>query len=88
MIGPFELALIGIGALLVFGPSRLPKVGRTLGQTIKGFTSELRNGISEDDGKRSAEDQLAEDLKRGDDDGCSDVADAGDLARRDGRAGR
>lgn len=88
MIGPFELALIGIGALLIFGPSRLPKVGKTLGKTIKGFTSELRNGISEDDGKRSAEDQLAEDLKRRDDDDDADLVDAEGLSRRDGRTGR
>ena len=31
--------MIGAVALLVFGPKRLPELGRTLGQTLKGFQS-------------------------------------------------
>ena len=36
-IGLPEIAVIGAIALLVFGPKRLPELGRTLGKTVKGF---------------------------------------------------
>ncbi len=36
-IGLPEIAVIGALALLVFGPKRLPELGRTLGKTLKGF---------------------------------------------------
>lgn len=36
-IGPWELVLILIIALLVFGPRRLPEIGRALGKTVAEF---------------------------------------------------
>src|SRR4030042_6556263 len=36
-IGPGELLLILVIALIVFGPRRLPEIGRTLGKTIRDF---------------------------------------------------
>jgi sec-independent protein translocase protein TatA len=36
-IGLPEMALIFVLALLVFGPKKLPEIGKTLGKTIKGF---------------------------------------------------
>ncbi len=36
-IGLPEIAVIGALALLVFGPKRLPELGRSLGKTLKGF---------------------------------------------------
>ena len=36
-IGPWELILILIIALLVFGPRRLPEIGRALGKTVAEF---------------------------------------------------
>ena len=36
-IGPLELLLILIIALIVFGPRRLPEIGRALGRTIREF---------------------------------------------------
>ena len=38
-VGLPEMAVIGAVALLVFGPRRLPELGRTLGKTLKGFQS-------------------------------------------------
>ena len=38
-VGLPEMAVIGAVALLVFGPKRLPELGRTLGKTLKGFQS-------------------------------------------------
>jgi sec-independent protein translocase protein TatA len=36
-IGPFELLLVLILALLVLGPGKLPEVGNALGRTIREF---------------------------------------------------
>ena len=36
-IGLPELALIMVVALLVFGPKKLPEIGRSLGKAIRGF---------------------------------------------------
>ena len=41
-IGLPEMAVIAAIALLVFGPKRLPELGRTLGRTLKGFQSASR----------------------------------------------
>jgi sec-independent protein translocase protein TatA len=36
-IGLPEMGLIMIVALLVFGPKKLPEIGRSMGKTIRGF---------------------------------------------------
>jgi len=41
-IGPMELAVVLVLALLVLGPKRLPDAGRSLGRGIR----ELRDGLS------------------------------------------
>ena len=46
-IGPAELFLIGIVALLVFGPKKLPEIGRSLGKTLKSFQEASREFESE-----------------------------------------
>ena len=48
-IGPMEILGILILALVVFGPKRLPEMGRTLGKAIREFKtvgSELQNEIT------------------------------------------
>ena len=47
-IGPMELAIVAIIALLVLGPKRLPSAGRSLGRGIR----EFKDGIS---GRANAE---------------------------------
>lgn len=42
-IGLPEMAVIAAIGLLVFGPKRLPELGRTLGRTLKGFQSASSN---------------------------------------------
>jgi sec-independent protein translocase protein TatA len=36
-VGPLELAIVLIIALIVFGPKRLPELGRSLGKGIREF---------------------------------------------------
>lgn len=43
-LGWTEILLIGGIALLVFGPSKLPGLGRSMGEAIRGF----KKGLSED----------------------------------------
>ena len=51
-MGPMELAVIGLMAVLIFGPRQLPKLGRAAGDTIKqmrGLGKEIEAGQDEDD---------------------------------------
>jgi sec-independent protein translocase protein TatA len=36
-ISPWELLLLALVVLLVFGPKRLPEMGRSLGEGLRGF---------------------------------------------------
>lgn len=36
---PAHLIIIAVVALIIFGPSRLPEIGRSLGKTLKEFQS-------------------------------------------------
>ncbi|KKZ12259.1 MAG: hypothetical protein TE42_05330 [Candidatus Synechococcus spongiarum SP3] len=38
-VGLPEMAVIAVVGLLVFGPKKLPELGRTLGKTLKAFQS-------------------------------------------------
>lgn len=40
-VGPLELVLVAVIALIVLGPRRLPEAGRALGQGIRGFRDAL-----------------------------------------------
>jgi sec-independent protein translocase protein TatA len=41
-IGPMELAIVLIVALIILGPKRLPAAGRSLGQGIREFKAGIR----------------------------------------------
>ena len=46
-LGPLEIIVILVVALLIFGPKNLPKLGSALGKTVKN----VREGMEGDDGK-------------------------------------
>ena len=46
-IGPWELAILLIVILLVFGPKRLPEMGRSLGKGMREFKDSI-TGHDED----------------------------------------
>ena len=63
-IGLPEMALIMMVALLVFGPKKLPEIGRSLGKAIKGFQDASKE--FEDEFKKEAariEKTVAEPMK-------------------------
>ncbi len=55
-VGLPEIAVIAGLALVIFGPKRLPELGRNIGKTLKGlqsasneFEREIKNAMSEDE---------------------------------------
>lgn len=40
-LGIPEVVIIGLVAVLVFGPKKIPEIGSALGKTIKGFKEEM-----------------------------------------------
>ncbi len=48
-IGPLELAIVAIIALIIFGPKRLPELGKSLGDGLREFKSSVSGERDEDD---------------------------------------
>jgi sec-independent protein translocase protein TatA len=48
-IGPLELIIVLVIALVVFGPKRLPDLGRSLGTGMREFKDSITGGSKDDD---------------------------------------
>ena len=48
-IGPLELAIVLIIALVIFGPKRLPELGRSVGRGIREFKSSVTGDDKDDE---------------------------------------
>ncbi|MDQ3720092.1 MAG: twin-arginine translocase TatA/TatE family subunit [Actinomycetota bacterium] len=48
-VGPLEIAVLAIIALLVLGPQRLPEAARSVGKGMREMRSALQGGGDEDD---------------------------------------
>jgi sec-independent protein translocase protein TatA len=57
-IGPLEIVVVLIIALIVFGPKRLPELGRSLGKGIREFRGSLGGDLDEDEEKRAPQREL------------------------------
>jgi sec-independent protein translocase protein TatA len=53
-IGPLELAIVLIIALVVFGPKRLPELGRSLGRGIREFRGSVSGDAPDEPEQRDA----------------------------------
>jgi sec-independent protein translocase protein TatA len=51
-IGPLEIGIVLVIALLVFGPKRLPELGRSLGHGIREFKGSISGSHDDDDEDR------------------------------------
>ncbi len=69
-IGPAELLLIFVIALLVFGPKKLPEIGRSVGKALREFkkTSEEIKGRIEEEIEASEIKDIRKDIQSGVDD--------------------
>ena len=48
-LGAPELIIIALVVLLLFGATRLPKLGKSMGQSIRGFKTGLQEDAPDDD---------------------------------------
>ncbi len=51
LMQPMHLLVILIVAMLVFGPKRIPELGKALGEGIKGFKDGINNQTPPDEKK-------------------------------------
>jgi sec-independent protein translocase protein TatA len=56
-IGPFEIAIIALVALLLFGAGRIADIGKGLGQGIKNFKQGLKEANEIDTDKDAPKDE-------------------------------
>jgi len=55
-VGPLEIGIVLVIALVVFGPKRLPELGNSLGRGIRSFRGAVtENGLVEPGGERREE---------------------------------
>jgi sec-independent protein translocase protein TatA len=60
-VGPLELAIVLIIALVIFGPKRLPELGRSMGRGIREFRSSISGkGDDEEESPQPAQIEDAE----------------------------
>ena len=57
-IGPLELAIVLIIALVIFGPKRLPDLGRSLGKGMREFKDSISGKDEDDDDEAAARAKL------------------------------
>lgn len=62
MPGPMSLVIIAIIALLVFGPKKLPEIGKAFGSSLREFKNATK-GLVEDDDVKKVEDKKVEVLQ-------------------------
>ena len=53
-VGPFELAIVLIIALIVFGPKRLPELGKSLGKGIREFKGSISGEHDDEEPEQDA----------------------------------
>jgi sec-independent protein translocase protein TatA len=59
-IGPLELAIVLIIALVIFGPKRLPELGRSVGHGLREFKASI-TGEDKDDEPRTIDNMVDDD---------------------------
>ena len=79
-IGPLELVVLLVIVLLIFGPKRLPGLGRQLGTGMREFKDSITGGRSDDDEETGSRDAFVD--RRLDPASTEDRAEAGARSAR------
>ncbi|MGN7478689.1 twin-arginine translocase TatA/TatE family subunit [Solibacillus silvestris] len=58
-VTPLSLIIIGLIALLIFGPKKLPSLGRAMGTTLREFRSATK-GLTDDEDDMNAKKNVIE----------------------------
>ncbi len=68
-VGPTELIIVLVIALLIFGPKKLPGLGRSLGSGMREFKDSITGGSKDDDDRslEAADDEAPSTPKQHDD---------------------
>ncbi|MGK4466423.1 twin-arginine translocase TatA/TatE family subunit [Mammaliicoccus sciuri] len=61
--GPVSLLFIGVVALIIFGPKKLPQFGRAMGSTLKEFKDATDGMTNFDEKKSTTEDGKDKEVK-------------------------
>jgi len=62
-IGPLEVAIVAIIALIIFGPKRLPELGKSLGDGMREFKASISGENDDDD--EDDDDELPAQIEHG-----------------------
>jgi len=74
-VGPLEIAVLAIIALLVLGPQRLPEAARSVGKGMREMRNALQGGEDDDDDDRRDEDEDEDDRDENHDDAEAELED-------------
>ncbi|HEX8052083.1 MAG TPA: twin-arginine translocase TatA/TatE family subunit [Thermoleophilaceae bacterium] len=74
-VGPLEMMLVAIIALIVLGPARLPEVARSVGRGMREFRSALTGAADYRDDDEDDDDDDEHELEPPDDDEDDDAPD-------------
>jgi len=75
-VGPLEIAVLAIIALLVLGPARLPEAARSVGKGMREMRNALQGGDDDEDDRHADEDdEDDEDDRHADEDDEDDKPD-------------
>lgn len=61
-LGPLELAMLAAIALLFFGPAKLPQLGKSIGEAIRGFKgamNDMNNEINRPESEKKTSESAA-----------------------------
>ncbi len=62
-LGPWEIAIIAVVILVLFGSTKLPNAARSLGRSMRIFKSETKGLMGDDDQPQQAPPQQAQDAR-------------------------
>jgi sec-independent protein translocase protein TatA len=59
-IGPLEIGIVLVIVLIIFGPKKLPDLGRSLGSSIREFKGGIGGGDDDEKDEKQVEEKSAE----------------------------